>query len=146
MLSSQITKAKCGHSCTDFMWVCVTGVGWGRSSAIEVKKRRSDTKLQNEQPQVLNKNSNVAPKLRMEDEALLDCLLLSDMFHLLICVVFLGLLMYFREEVHCVPVFPFCHVSLIAHICHRHRRRCLWRKTCHVEKFQISLHDSCREM
>ena len=54
----------------------------------------------------------------MEDEALLDCLLLSDMFHLLICVVFLGPLMYFREGVHCVPVFPFCHVSLIAHIYH----------------------------
>ena len=34
----------------------------------------------------------------------------------------------------------------IPHICHGHHGRCPWRKICHVEKFQISIHDRCGEI
>ena len=34
----------------------------------------------------------------------------------------------------------------IPHICHGHHGQCPWRKICHVEKFQIFIHDRCGEI
>ena len=50
-----------------------------------------------------------------------------------------------KSQTHEMPV-PFCSAGHIndndddrPHICHRYHRLYLWRKICHVEKFQISV-------
>ena len=32
------------------------------------------------------------------------------------------------------------------HICHKYHKLYLWRKNCHVENFQLSMYDDCREI
>ena len=33
-----------------------------------------------------------------------------------------------------------------AHICHKYHKLYLWRKNCHVERFQLSMYDNCGEI
>ena len=37
-------------------------------------------------------------------------------------------------------------VKIRAHICHEYHGLYLWRKNCHVEKFQLSMYDNCGEI
>ena len=34
----------------------------------------------------------------------------------------------------------------IPDICHKYHKLDMWRKICHVEKFQIYMHDKCKEI
>ena len=38
------------------------------------------------------------------------------------------------------------HWHSIPHICHKYHKWDMWRKMCHVEKFQIYMHDRCGEI
>ena len=40
----------------------------------------------------------------------------------------------------------FLHLKNIPHICHLYHLPDMWRKICHVEKFQISMRDKCGEI
>ena len=38
------------------------------------------------------------------------------------------------------------HIVVIPDICHKYHKLDMWRKICHVEKFQIYMHDRCGEI
>ena len=53
------------------------------------------------------------------------------------------------DKSYCNEKFPWVEQSYpepIPDICHKYHKLDMWRKICHVEKFQIYMHDKCGEI
>ena len=48
--------------------------------------------------------------------------------------------------INCVAPFFLLQKQHIPDICHKYHKLDMWRKICHVEKFQIYMHDRCGEI